>query len=330
MQRFFPFPRLAPLAPLFGLLGLTALPSAQTFLGPTPYLSRADSPFQDCVLFENFEDHLFNLLGTTANRGTVTSNFGPSLHDSVDADDGILEGSGLAGDSYFSQTPDITFTFDKNILTTYPTRVGVVWTDGAGTTSFQAFDENGVLLGGIGPVSIANGSSNGETDEDHFFGVEYDGGISAIRIWNTSGGIEIDHLQFALDNGAAVKGTETVRLGNPPNPDALRPSLGTPPILGSVWSPYVDHTTFAPSAAFDFLAVDLRGPVNVPLANGTVLCLPPPSKQLYIVPAGSPFRVNIPNNCLFAGQAACSQAGSFTPGSGLQLTGGLDVVIGSY
>jgi uncharacterized repeat protein (TIGR01451 family) len=50
----------------------------------------------------------------------------------------------------------------------------------------------------IGPVSIADGSNAGTTGEDRFFGVTNVGGISAIKISNSSGGIEVDHLQYGL------------------------------------------------------------------------------------------------------------------------------------
>src|SRR5258705_2313629 len=76
------------------------------------------------------------------------------------------------------------------LLGSLPTQVGIVWTDGVGTTLFEAFGPGGVLLGQIGPVAIADGSFTGTTAEDRFFGVTNPGGISAIRISNTSGGIE--------------------------------------------------------------------------------------------------------------------------------------------
>ena len=68
-------------------------------IGPTPYLESSDSPF-DGVSFgayfhlEDFEDHLLNVPGVTASSGGVTSIvFGPAIHDSVDADDGFIDGS---------------------------------------------------------------------------------------------------------------------------------------------------------------------------------------------------------------------------------------------
>ena len=188
-----------------GALALGALVSglagAQTLLGPTPYLSQADSPFAAAitggtVVLETFEDGLLNVPNVTASAGAP---FGPGgITDSVDGDDGTIDGSGVAGWSFFSGSgaAGITFTFNPAAPGGLPTRVGIVWTDGAGTTSFEAFGPGGVSLGVIGPVSIADASFTGGTAEDRFFGVINAAGVSSIRISNTSGGIEVDHLQF--------------------------------------------------------------------------------------------------------------------------------------
>ncbi len=160
-----------------------------------------DSPFAGGTYsyfhLETFEDHLFNTPGVSVNQGFVTSVGFSSIHDSVDGDDGIIDGSGLDGDSYFGSGPTgLLFTFNAGILGSLPTDAGIVWTDGEGTTSFEAFDENGNSLGSIGPLALANASFNGETGEDRFFGVQNPGGISSIFIKNTAGGIEADHLQY--------------------------------------------------------------------------------------------------------------------------------------
>ena len=188
-------------------------------IGPSPYLSFADSPFNGGSFsyfnLETFEDHLLNTPGVTANTGGVTSVvFGPSIHDSVDADDGAIDGSGLAGDSYFSSngSAGVRFTFSAATLGSLPTHAGIVWTDGDGTTSFQAFDALNNSLGIIGPVALANGSFNGETAEDRFFGWINAGGISSILISNTSGGIEVDHLQYGLAAGGAAPVPEPASL----------------------------------------------------------------------------------------------------------------------
>lgn len=195
----------------FALLAAGSASMAQaTLLGSSPYLSSADSPFSPFSGFtyfhlENFEDHLLNTPGVTASAGGVTSVvFGPSVHDSVDADDGSIDGSGLGGDSFFSGSggTGISFTFDASTLGGLPNAAGIVWTDGAGTISFEAFDALNNSLG-ILTGNHADGSFNGETAEDRFYGVTNPGGISRIHISNSGGGIEVDHLQYGL-RGANV------------------------------------------------------------------------------------------------------------------------------
>jgi hypothetical protein len=187
---------------------LVAAPaSAASLLGPTPYLSFADSPFSGLGLsnfqLENFQDNSLNTPGVSANFGAPTGPFG--LTDSVDADDGSIDGSGTGGISFFSGSgaTGITFTFDAAALGgSLPTHAGIVWTDGSGTTLFEAFGPGLVSLGTLGPFSLSDGSFTGGTAEDRFFGVSDLGGILAIKISNTAGGIEVDHLQYG--NAATV------------------------------------------------------------------------------------------------------------------------------
>ena len=177
-----------------------AVPTA--LLGPTSYTSYANSPFNGQVLsyfhLEDFEDHLLNTPGVTASAGQVTSIIFPGYIDSVDADDGVIDGSGSSGDSYFYSpgSAGIDFSFDAAILGALPSHVGIVWTDGNGTTSFEAFDAANISLGVVGPIAIADGGNLGATAEDRFFGATHAGGISRIVIRNSSGGIEVDHLQY--------------------------------------------------------------------------------------------------------------------------------------
>lgn len=199
------------------------MPASAQLIGPypgpnTPYLSFADSPFFagsfSYFHLEDFEDHLFNTPGASADVGGVTSVvFGPSIHDSVDADDGLIDGSGLNGDSYFegNGASGIRFSFSAGALGALPTHAGIVWTDGAGDITFEAFDENGVSLGTVGG-NHANFSFNGETDEDRFYGIIHGSGISAIHIKNSGGGIEVDHLQYGLR-------------GNPPSNGVPEPGV---------------------------------------------------------------------------------------------------------
>ncbi len=139
-----------------------------------------------------------------ASAGGVTSViFGSNLHDSIDADDGVIDGSGLNGDSYISLNgaAGLRFNFNATVLGTLPTHAGLVWTDGAGQVSFEAFDHNGFSMGLQGPFSFPDNVNSGTTAEDRFLGAYNKDGISAIRVLNTVGGIEIDHLQYGFSVG---------------------------------------------------------------------------------------------------------------------------------
>lgn len=167
------------------------------YLGPLPYLSTADSPFDLSApgfCLENFEDGLLDTIGASGSGSIVAPG---SITDSVDADDGAIDGSGLAGHSYFGGG-FITITFDPLAPGGLPTMAGMVWTDGGvgAPISFEALDELGVSLGVHGPFDHADGAFSGGTAEDRFYGVIHPGGISAITVSNTSGGTEIDHLQY--------------------------------------------------------------------------------------------------------------------------------------
>jgi hypothetical protein len=233
-----------------------------TNLGPTPYLSSADSPFNPASFsyfhLEDFEDHLFNTPGVSADAGGVTSVvFGPSVHDSVDADDGTIDGSGLNGDGYFAPNGagGVMFTFDANVLGSLPTDVGIVWTDGSGTTLFEPFDAQGNPLPPIGPLALADASFNGETAEDRFLGVSDPGGISAIQISNTGGGMEVDHLQY----GGGIQAATPTDTGS--GPTATAPAEPTP--LSPAIAP---DTGGGPSQNSGNLS-----PLLVALAGGTFL-----------------------------------------------------------
>jgi hypothetical protein len=222
-------------------LASLAMPaSAQTLLGPTPYTSQANSPFAalisgGTVVLETFEDGLLNVPNVTASAGAP---FGPSgITDSVDADDGTIDGSGIAGNSFFSGSgaTGITFTFNPAAPNGLPTHVGIVWTDGDGTTTFEAFGPGGVSLGVIGPVALADGSFTGGTAEDRFFGVINPAGVSSIRISNTLGGIEVDHLQFgrAAATPPAPATTANIPLLGPIGIVLLAAMLAVAGIVGS-------------------------------------------------------------------------------------------------
>ncbi len=199
------------------------LSAATTFFGPTPYLSEADIPngficeiCPDCEhIIENFEDGSLDH-GIMISQGEI---IGPdfstgveSLTDSVDGDDGVVDGVGAEGFSYFTAGNSFTITFAEPVKS-----AGLVWTDGDnGTqTSFEAFAPDGTSLGVIGPFSIADDSFQGTVGEDSFFGAMDLDGIGSISITNVGGlGIEIDHVQFSsCDCVPEPNGLLTIAMG---------------------------------------------------------------------------------------------------------------------
>ncbi|HMM74827.1 MAG TPA: hypothetical protein PJ986_03890 [Gammaproteobacteria bacterium] len=196
-----------------GLVPFTGAAAAQ-FFGPTPYLSIDDSPLQpllgSALALEDFSDGLLNLPGVSANAGTYAMAGPDPFVDSVDADDGAIDGSGTAGGSYYSGNVNgtISFFFDPQALGGLPTHVGIVWTDignvagssvGVDSVSFEAFGADGSPLGSSGPFVVGDGTALGSagTAEDRFFGIVDAGGISRISLtMASSADWEVDHLQF--------------------------------------------------------------------------------------------------------------------------------------
>jgi hypothetical protein len=181
-------------------------PAHAALLGPSAYTSTADSPFSPFAGFtyffiENFDDHLLNSPGVSVSPSTVktaaNSGFSGSIIDQVGLNGGCPAGGLLvACDTLFGGgVPGFTFTFDAGALGALPDAVGLVWTDGAGTITFEAFDQNGVSLGTV-VGNHADGSFFGTIVDDRFYGATNSGGISKITISNSSGGIEVDDLQY--------------------------------------------------------------------------------------------------------------------------------------
>jgi hypothetical protein len=176
-------------------------------IGPAAYTSVADSPIAGIAGFmlEDMEDDLFDLANVTASgiNLRLSSTFGNALVDSVDADNGPIDGNGQRvdgmGQAYWaSGSPGFTFNFVADL----PTHVGVVWTDGAGLVSFRAWDAADVLIAESLNNAHADGNFVGGTAEDRFYGASNAAGVARMQIWNSSGGIEVDHIQFAGRVGA--------------------------------------------------------------------------------------------------------------------------------
>jgi hypothetical protein len=177
---------------------------AANFFGPTAYLQSTDIPANfyasgHALALEDFEDGTLSF-GITASSGGVTGPGGNT--DSVDADDGNVDGSGTLGKSWFrtdqGNMATLTFTFQAPL----PTAAGIVWTDGASghNTVFEAFGSGMVSLGTLGPFNISDAVTSGQTAEDRFFGVIDFNGVLAVRVTNSGvfGGLEVDHVQYGI------------------------------------------------------------------------------------------------------------------------------------
>ncbi|HEX5009433.1 MAG TPA: hypothetical protein VFY71_03455, partial [Planctomycetota bacterium] len=146
-----------------------AAAQAQTLVGPLPYLSSADSPFDLAGNFqlEDFEDGVLDVTGVTSSDASIVNPSG--ITDSVDADDGLIDGSGTGGHTWFTLNGSggITFTFSAAAPGGLPTQAGIVWTDGGvkSDVTFLAFDGNGASLGTLFLPQYGDGSPSGATAE---------------------------------------------------------------------------------------------------------------------------------------------------------------------
>jgi hypothetical protein len=186
------------------LVFASAAAAAPVFSTVTNYRSAADIPAGfyaggSPTALEDFEDSSLDF-GITASGGFFV---GPSTFtDSVDADDGTIDGFGRLGHSYGvlgAGTATLTFTFASPA-----TAAALVITDAPTPSSTQvyveAFGPGMVSLGTAGPFTLDT-SSSGQTPEDRFVGVQEAGGIFALRVTSnntntTNTGIELDHVQF--------------------------------------------------------------------------------------------------------------------------------------
>lgn len=190
----------------------TILPDG--LIDPVMYKSFADSAFKSVHFngyfhLEDWEDGLVNTPGVTASSAQLGTSFGSSLVDSVDGDDGMVDGqckkeAGTCNSGFAGGT--ISFTFDAAALGgQLPTHVGIVWTDGSTNCDaiFEAYDANDglvdasvALIGTKTATSVGDPGNSGGVDEDRFFGVVHAAGVKRIVVKSSAGGVEVDHLQY--------------------------------------------------------------------------------------------------------------------------------------
>ncbi len=125
--------------------------------------------------------------------------------------------------------------------------------------------------------------------------------------------------------------SEQIRTGSAGNPAAFRPGTTSPPVIGQVWDPFIDHTTFVPTATAD-LAFLSNGAVDVPLpglATGNLLVDPS-----FVIPfatsPGMAFAIPVPHDPLAVGLALTVQGCSLNGGTpGIHFANAIDIVIGT-
>lgn len=199
-----------------------------------------------------------------------------------------------------------------------------------------------LLKSGSSTSAAIKGSENFDSDMDPFSATS----LAEINVSVQPGWTAGPHNTHYNNNGVTATGqlapsgiagtldlcdgsaTETVRLGTPPNPNVLLPGTNGP-IVGKVWNPVVDHSTFHTTALLDILVVDPGAPINLPFAWGTLLVNISPAGLMLTKPAGAPFALPIPLDCAIVGIAASSQAGSVALAD-IKLTNALDIVIGTF
>lgn len=116
--------------------------------------------------------------------------------------------------------------------------------------------------------------------------------IDDVEIRDLSGGFSVDQDgDGVLD--ACQGGTQSVRLGEIPNPDVLRFGSSVGPMLEGVYRPWIDHATFLPGADADYLFLS-ADPLDLHVAPfGTLLGGVPFLLTLGQLP-GAPFEVALP------------------------------------
>ena len=189
-----------------------AADAATTTFGPSAYLQHGDTPAgfecDNCeIVIEDFEDNSLDPFITIDNGEILPPNsfsgLMNSVTDSVDGDDGMVDGSGNGGHSWFTGASNAA---DNQLTISFASDVkgaGLVITDGDNiSTTFllEAFDGMGNSLGLIDTGDIADDFFTGETAEDRFVGFVHDDGMIASMVLTMVGGlgIEIDHVHYKI------------------------------------------------------------------------------------------------------------------------------------
>ena len=188
---------------LFGILPIAN--AGTTTFGPSAYLQTGDTPdgffCAECVgWIEDFElgaaDSFLTLSDGELLGPNQFSGLMNSVTDSVDGDDGVVDGFGNGGNSWFVDGSTVTISFANTVK-----NAGLVFTDGDRVSTdiiLEAFDSGGNSLAVINGGDLADDMFTGETAEDSFMGFQdMDGQIASITVTMEGGtGLEIDHIHW--------------------------------------------------------------------------------------------------------------------------------------
>lgn len=194
------------------------MPSGAVFwAGDSAYLSAADVPAGFFAggapaFLDTLEDGSLDG-GLTTDASVIIGAAFAGIRDSVDADDGRIDGtcgpqfgSGASGCGSLFNGGRLTVTFQGSNA---PTAFGLVWTDGATAinVTVSATAADGSSLGSVTYSGIGDGSNGATTAEDRFLGVQFAGGVKSLTVVNSGGGIEVDHLQYGVMAAVPEPGT---------------------------------------------------------------------------------------------------------------------------
>jgi hypothetical protein len=181
-----------------GGAGAVVLPDG--VLANVPY--SCESPFAGVEFasyfhLENFEEGGLATPGVTASSNTLSSSFGASLVDSVDCDDELIDGKCTGCEALYGEG-SVEVSFDASVLGALPTHVGMVWTDGGGGASvtITGYDAADAVIYSETVEGIGDSIIYGTVEEDRFFGIVHYEGVKRVVVTNSTGGVEIDHLQY--------------------------------------------------------------------------------------------------------------------------------------
>ena len=129
----------------------------------------------------------------------------------------------------------------------------------------------------------------------------------------------------AAANSPAV---ESIRLGTPPNPNALRIGQSSGPVTGNIWDPFIDHTLFAPDSVLDLLVASTVS-ANDP-GPGFTFLTGVFNLGYFLAPApGERFQIPIGGDCSLIGAQVYTQGASVLPSGEIVGCNAIDITLGN-